>query len=491
MKYVVLLSFLVINLFSNELINVNLKNLNLIELIRITSESLNKNILIAQGVEGKVNFISSKPIQKKELLNILKYSLKDNGYKLVEKGSIYRVVKEETENKSDIKEINSTIVNIKKDKEFSRNLKFSTQIIPLVNVDAKSLESILKNIISKRVYKNKEPSISIDEKSNSIIIDGEENEVTNLIKIISRLDVSKSQVYVKAKIVEIDDTLVEEIGIKFGILGGSIHSGNLYTFSSSLNEGSAIAIDTEILGLKLPNVTSSLALGASLNLLNRTYALDIISEPSILCLNNSESSIYVGETVSIQTASTTTDGGTTKNSFQREDIGLTLKVKPRISSQNRVLLEINTILEGIKNINIKSLNPDTSKKEIITKAIVNNGESVIIGGLIENRNEKTIQKIPFAGDIPLIGELFKNRLYDSKNKNLVVIVTPYIVPKDRDLTYIRDELSKLKSLEDKFLEKVLISLRAKKNVNKKQSLAEKLNKQKKNHEQRVKEYFGI
>ncbi len=224
-------------------------------------------------------------------------------------------------------------------------------------------------------------------------------------------------------------------------------------------------------------------------MLNRTNALDIISEPSILCINNSESSIYVGETVSIQTASTTTDGGTTKNSFQREDIGLTLKVKPRISVKNRVLLEINTILEGIKNSNTSSLNPDTSKKEIRTKAIVNNGESVILGGLIENRNEKTIHKIPFAGDIPLIGELFKNRLYNNKSKNLVVIVTPYIVPYNKDLTYIRDELSKLKSLEDKFLEKVLIHLNKKKsgrNISKKE---DSVSFRRKEHEEKNKRVF--
>ncbi len=347
--------------------------------------------------------------------------------------------------------------------DYENSINNTIEVIPLINIEAKSLENILKILISQRKYKkNHRPSIAIDEESNSIIIDGVEKEVNNLKQIISKLDILKSQVYVKAKIVEVDDNLVEDIGFRFGILGGKVHSGDLHTFSSNLNGGNAIAIDMSLLGLKIPNVTSSLALGASLSLLNKTYALDIISEPSILCLNNKESSIYVGETVSIQTASTTTDGGTTKNSFKREDIGLTLKVKPRISSFNKVTLDINTIIEGIKNTNTTSFNPDTSKKEVKTTAIVNNGESVIIGGLIENKNEKRIEKIPYASDIPLIGELFKNRLQNSKNKNLIVIVTPYIIPKDKDLTYVRNELSKLKSLEDKFLENVLVNLRNKK-----------------------------
>ncbi len=81
---------------------------------------------------------------------------------------------------------------------------------------------------------------------------------------------------------------------------------------------------------------------------------------------------------------------------------------------------------------------------------------------MEKKNEKTVQKVPFAGDIPLIGELFKNRSENSQNKNLVVVITPYIIPENRDLTYVRKELSKLKSLEDQFLEKVLIKLKKRK-----------------------------
>lgn len=223
-----------------------------------------------------------------------------------------------------------------------------------------------------------------------------------------------------------------------------------------------------------------------MSLLNKTYALNIISQPSILCLNNKESSIYVGETVSIQTGSSTTDGGTTKINYEREDIGLTLKVRPRVSHDSKVLLQINTILEGIKNENFTNSNPDTTKKEVKTTTMVNNGESVIIGGLIENKNQKTVQKIPIAGDIPLIGELFKNRTNDYQNRSLVVIITPYVIPLDKDLTYVRNELSKLKNLEDQFLEKVLLNLRAKKgNKNIELKSSEMLTNEEK-HKQRLK-----
>ncbi len=493
---------------NDELININFKDLNIMELIKITSQNINKNILVTKDIKANVDFISNEAIKKENLLNILKFSLEDNGYQLIKSGDILRVVESSTVNNinrnssqiqtSNEKKIRKKLKNIKARKNKIKSVKElflnSTEVVFLTNIEAKSLEDILNTIIEKRDYKNKKkPSIAIDTQSNSIVLDGEENEVLSLKNIISKLDIVKTQVYVKAKIVELNDNLLENIGIKFGILGGSVYSGNINTFASNLNGGEAIALNTESIGLQIPNVSSSLALGASINLLNRTYALEIISQPSLLCLNNNESSIYVGETVSIQTGSTITDGGTTTNSYKREDIGLILKVKPRVGVNNKVRLEINTILEGIKNVNTSSLNPDTSKKEVKTIAIVNNGESVIIGGLIENKNEKTIEKIPYISEVPLIGELFKNRLFNTLNKNLVVIITPYIIPKDKDLTYVRQELSKLKNLEDKFLEEALIRLKAKKQKlsgNKKEIENKELNNKEK-HEARMKEIFGI
>ncbi|HJE03340.1 MAG TPA: type II and III secretion system protein, partial [Aliarcobacter thereius] len=211
--------------------------------------------------------------------------------------------------------------------------------------------------------------------------------------------------------------------------------------------------------IKNQNLKSGISLAASLNLLNQKGALDIVSEPSILAINNKESFIYVGEKISMQTSNSITDGGTSKSNYEREDVGLTLKVKPRISEENRVILEINALLEGLK-INSVGVgeNPDTLKKEISTSVILNNGESVIIGGLIENKNENLEDKVPFLGDIPFIGALFRNQYTKNKKSNLVVIVTPYIVPKDEGVSFIREKLSKLKDIEDKFLAQSLENL---------------------------------
>ncbi|WP_421717236.1 type II secretion system protein GspD [Arcobacter arenosus] len=494
MKLLFSLFLLITNLLSGELINVNFKGLKLKELIDVTSRSINKSILVTDSIEGEVDFISNEPIEKSKLLSILKFSLESNGYKLIESDNILRVVKSDFKVLTPIRKKVVHKQNKIISKNITKNIKKDsrTEVVFLTNIEARNLEKILKELTAKR---EEEITIAIDEEFNSIIIDGSSDEVKNLKTLISKLDIEKKQVYIKANIIELNNNLLQDVGLRFGILGGKAFSGGLYTFASNLNLGEAIAIDTSSLNIQIPNVSSSIALGASLNLLNKTYALDIISQPSILCINNKQSSIYVGETISIQTGSTTTDGGTTKTNFEREDVGLTLKVKPRVSKENKVLIQIDTILEGIKNENYTNSNPNTSKKELRTTAVVNNGESVILGGLIENKNQKSVEKIPIAGDIPLIGELFKNRLNDVQNKSLVVIITPYVVPINKDLTYIREELSKLKSLEDEFLEKVLLILnakaRAKKGLNSTSEVSENQLTNEERHKLRLKKYFHI
>ncbi|RXJ90516.1 general secretion pathway protein GspD [Arcobacter sp. CECT 8983] len=469
MRYLFLTLLLISFSFSKDKIDVNFNNLELLQLIKITSKTLGKKILVSQNIDAKVNFVSNEPISKDELLNILELSLQENGYILQEDKNILKVVKTKKAKK----------FKIKKEKIYKRKV----EVVKLINLDAKHVQKILNKIIEKRETKDSYKTVVIyEESSNSLVLDGLEKQINSLLKIIKTLDKRKKQIYVKAKIVELDDYLLSDIGFKFGILGAKSYSSGLYTFSSNLNNGAAINFDTRSIGLEIPNLTSSLALGASLNLLNKTYALDIVSEPTLLCLNNIASSIYVGETISIQTGSTTTDGGTTKNIFEREDVGLTLKVKPRVDS-NKVLLDIEAILEGIKNNNTNN-NPDTSKKRIKTTAFVNNGESIVLGGLIEKKKEKTVEKIPYASDIPLLGELFKNRNKNNSTKNLIIIITPYIVPKNKDLTYVTNELAKIKILEDKLLEKLLLNLKKKKEkipVNKNKNLL---------HEERLKNYFA-
>ncbi len=492
---------------ANDKININFKDLKISDLIKITSKVINKNILFTDEIEGTADFIPNKEVSKNELIRILDLVLEEKGYSLVSEKDILRVVKSsmlkkenliiklKNINASDAKKsldlISLTMMNHQEEKTviiengYSNSLiligqkknleilskhiksidisslsrKKEIKIFPLKNVEATNVIQILEEIINKRDFINSSDKtlFSLDIESNSIIIMGLPDEISSIDSLIKELDKEKTQVYVQARIIEVNDDLVNQIGVSYGIFGARASSNVLSSFSSSLNKGDIPSLFID--GLIIPDLTSGLALGASLNLLKQNGALDIVSEPSILAINNKESSIYVGETISIKVSSSVTDGGTIKENYEREDVGLTLKVKPRISNDTKVTLEIETILEGVKTTQTISGNADTSKKRIKTTTILNNGESVIIGGLIENKVESTNQKVPILGDIPLFGELFKNTVNNTKKNNLVVIVTPYLIPKTKDITFVRNKLSELKNLEDKYLADSLVRLK--------------------------------
>ncbi|MCT7568533.1 type II secretion system protein GspD [Aliarcobacter butzleri] len=471
---VLLLVFYAFNLYSNDEININFKDIKVDDLIKITSKITKKNILVTQIINEKVDYIPTQKITKENLFDILETTLKEKGYFLVDENGVLKVKKIEI---------------IKDEEQF-------TEVISLKNVDGVNIIKILDDIVNKKyINKPTKPFVSLDFESNSLVVMASKDELKQIKSLIQELDKEKAQVYVQAKIIEVNNELVNKIGISYGIISTSARSDGINAISSNLNGGSnAIKEAVDTLGIKVSdiNIKSGLALGASLNLLQQNGALDIVSEPSILAIDNKESSIYVGEKISVEISSTLTDGGLQRTNYEREDIGLTLKVKPRISSDTKLTLEINTLLEGIKSTSVSAgQNPDTLKKEIKTAAILNNGESVIIGGLIENKNETIEQKVPVLGDIPLFGGLFKNDSKMNKKNNLVIIVTPYMIPKSKDITYIREQLSELKKLEDKYLQDSLSIIKDNSKKHKENIFVENNeNDNKSEHEKRVKEILG-
>ena len=450
---------------------INFNDLKITELIKITSRILEKNILYNSNIEYDVDFISSSKLTKDDLYEILQLSLKQNGFELVKSGRFLRVVPK-------VKKQNDPLLE-------DSLLKTKIEIVELKNANASHIFKIVQGFIDKDHYKDKniKTIISVDKDTNSIIVQGTQNYINYIKSFITKLDLPREQVYVKAKIMEISELKIKDIGVKYGMKGFSSGGNYLASFASTLNGFGSLDLLKDL----TPSLKNGISLGAAINLLNQEGAANIISEPSILCINNKESSIYVGETRSIKIGTTTTSGGNTNDTFKREDIGLRLKVKPRVSKDNKVLLNISAVIEDVAST-VTNDQPNTTKKDIFTTAIVNNGESVILGGYIKQKNEKNINKVPFLGEIPLLGSVFSNTTTAKDNINLVIVITPYIVPKSKNITFIRNKLSDLKDLENKFANSAIEYING--SFEKSNQEEDDKYKQRK-HNKRIKEIFGI
>jgi len=363
-------------------------------------------------------------------------------------------------------------------------------VIPLENSNVEDMEKILTKIVPQMTGAGAGPGggpgggkggkplpkavIASDVERNALVVLATTEQYQNIFETVKLLDVEKSQVYIQAKIVEVNTNLAENIGLKYGFNGGSITSNGLFSLAGNAG-ASPLALSSSLLGF-LNNQTTSFdnngnaytsnerafefgkvsevfALGAQLDLLKQNGAAQILSKPSVLSTNNKESSIYVGRTQSILTqAQQSTQGASAViNNYSREDIGITLKVKPRLSSNNKVSLEIETTIEDIlPGSGTSADRPTTTKRSVKTNAIVNHAETIILGGLIKSADGKSITKIPILGDIPIIGRLFTSKGDSGSKVNVVIYITPYIIKKSSDLSSLRRHLDELEAIQQQY-----------------------------------------
>ncbi|HIC43752.1 MAG TPA: hypothetical protein EYO73_05550, partial [Sulfurimonas sp.] len=359
--------------------------------------------------------------------------------------------------------------NIKKLENYIKRLDSESQsnsegvkIISLKNSDAANVMKTIDQIIAKKSYPDPalKPDVSLNEEINSIILIGPEVSVKSLVKVIEVLDREKYQVYVKARIMDFSNKDTETLGLKYGLDGGVANSSGLYTLAANFGGTSIAPVNQAILtpiGDSLGDISEGLAIGATLDFLQTNGVSKTISEPSILCVNNIESSIYVGRTLSFQTGSLTNGtgssiGGSTaavSSSFQREDVGLTLKVKPRISGSDKVTLEVSAILENVTGTDDLG-QPITTKQEVTTQIILAHGETIVIGGLSKDQTQTIETKVPFFGDIPLIGALFTHTNDQVDNQSMAIVITPYIVTTSASLSRLQKDLGILGKIQKQY-----------------------------------------
>ena len=362
-------------------------------------------------------------------------------------------------NKKQVEELARVIATL----DNEQDLNEVVQIIPLKNSDAKSVLATLTEIVTKQTFADPsmKPNVSASEEINAVILVGNPGVLKGLKKIIDTLDKEKYQVYVQARIVEINKDDAEQIGLKYNLGALTTTASGLLAFSGNFGGPSALSM----IGGTLPAGSSEtgVAIGASLDFLQTKGASKTVSSPSILCVNNQESSIYVGKTLSFLTGNAATAGVAT-NSFKREDVGLTLKIKPRVSSDDKVTLDVETILENVLPIVDTNAQPVTTKQTVLTQAILRHGESIIIGGLVKTYNTTIETKVPILGYIPLLGWFFTHNSTQEQQDNLIVILTPYIITQSDKLSILQQELGELSRLQAEYNKEIFEKIERKANI---------------------------
>lgn len=308
------------------------------------------------------------------------------------------------------------------------------------------------------------PNVKIipDEGNNALIIVASSEEYAKIYRVLKDLDVLPLQVMIDATIVEVN--LTDEL--KYGIQWFFSHNNggtNVVNGGSSLTEGfdfGALAADAAKVfatgGFSYAFSSKSKDINAVLNASAANDNVNVLSSPSLMVLNNQEASIMVGDSVPTLTSSTSFNTGVGSTaSYQMVDTGVNLKIRPRVNNSGLVLMDISQSVNDAKKTSADfgtNQTPTITKREIQTNVAVQSGETIVLGGLIDDKNTYNRNGVPLLHELPLLGPIFGGTERSNIKKELVVLLTPRVMKSRQDAQDVTEEFKrKLTGIYDESL----------------------------------------
>ncbi len=397
--------------------------------IRAIASVANVNVVFDPEVTGKVNIDFKKPVPWKEALKAV---LDPLSLTYVETPDYIRILPK------------SKIVKEEKLEPVNE------YIVPVNYVNASDL---VKDITDMLGSSDRE-KVAVNKQTNSLLLKVTSSHYRDILRLVKEIDRPRKQVLVKAKIVQLSTKAEKDLGFTWYISGynriGNSSASTYTTGSYGFNTDSytpLISPDTYMHISNIPVMNSTLALG----ILNRSQTLrvelalkalevdgeaQVISSPKVLTLDNQEATIEQGIEIPYR-ESTVGAGGATSYSINFKKASLLLKVKPHITSDNNVLLDLE-LHKDSPNYDYVAITgsgePAINTRNVKSKVLVHNGDTIVIGGIYEKEKNRSVSGVPVLSRIPLLGWLFKNSQTTVSKKQMLVFITPVIVESNGEVT---------------------------------------------------------
>ena len=331
----------------------------------------------------------------------------------------------------------------------------SAQVIRLQYADATKLAEMLKNLMGEASGSGDEAKVKgdigihADEDLNALVVRAEPSILKEVQELVNSLDVRRAQVLIESAIIEVTGDTSDALGVQWvrGDLDSPVAGTNfnnagpgLATIATGVVTGdyaSAVGQGLTIGGFKESG--GDIDFGVIIQALKSNSSTNLLSTPSIMTLDNQEAEIVVGQNVPFVTGQTASSTNTNPfTTIDRQDVGVTLKVIPHIHDGEAIRLEVEATAESVSNTTVAgSADLITNKRSIKTMILSDDGETIVLGGLIRDDVREVVSKVPLLGDIPLLGWLFRSKSVNQVKSNLMVFLRPTIVGdggKAKDLT---------------------------------------------------------
>ncbi len=398
--------------YSGAKISLDFQDADIEHVLRLIAKVANLNLILDDKVQGKVS-LKLDHVPWDQALDLI---LRQKGLAKVKRGNILRITTKQQLNEEKKKVIEAQRMDKEVKKMHKELAPIHTEYLQINYAKANDLRPQIETFLSKR------GQVSSNQRTNQLIVSDTKENIQKIKRVIQKLDRSERQVLIEARIVYATDEFQRNLGIKWG---GNVSNEGDWSISGNLGDQMAI-------NLPVDKGTKAFGLGGMITELtgSTTYTLDAqiklgeskdqvktISSPRILTLNNQEAVVEQGTMIATKTESES--GGTTTEYVEAV---LKLSVTPQITPDNKLILDL-----VIQDDSPVSNSEDIEKKSAQTKLIVDNGHTIVLGGVQKYTITKNKDRVPIASNIPFMGWLFKNK-YNSRNKReLLIFIRPEIL----------------------------------------------------------------
>jgi type IV pilus assembly protein PilQ len=427
-------------------ITINFENVSIQDMAVMFSEITGKNILVGDEVDGEVTAKLVNVPWDKALDSVLK--TKKLAKHVDEKANIIRIHKQGVlvaQEEFDRKRIE----DLQKTRDAQRAIEpIYTEIFRLYYTKATDIKSEIESVMGSGEGSGSSPTssvpknvkVTIDDRLNSLIIQATKSELDLIARLIKEVDVRTKQILIEAFIVEATDDFSKELGAKFGMyatdlanvdgdhyamkaagIGGTQSAGTASSFSSSTGLLSDNGVTSALGGIGFILATSATNLKIELTASEKDGVTKVLSNPRVFTLDNEEAIVIQGDEIPYPSSA---DGGGTDYEFR--EAGVKLTVTPSIVGDGNVILKVK-VEKNSPDYSKSNTAPAINKREITTTLLVKDNTIVVIGGVFTQTTVDATNKVPFFGDLPLIGGLFSYKKDSDVRKELLIFLAPRII----------------------------------------------------------------
>lgn len=425
--------------YSGEKLSLNFQDIDVRSVLQLIADFTDLNLVASDTVAGNIT-LRLQNVPWDQALDLV---LKTKGLDKRQVGNVLLVAPADEIAARERQELESQ-------KQIAELAPLRRELIQVNYAKATDMAKLFQSVTSADGTPDSRGSITVDERTNSIIAYQTQERLDELRRIVAQLDIPVRQVMIEARIVEANVDYDKALGVRWG---GSVRNGRwdvsgkdgVQGFdkdtgvrapfvgtdtvgSTTLEDGLArlpfvdMGVQNSTSGIAIGYLGSNVVLDLQLSAMEKTGNGEIVSQPKVVTSDKETAKILKGQEVPYQEASSS---GATSTSFK--EAALALEVTPQITPDNRIIMEVKVTKDAPDFANLVNGVPPLNKNEVNAKVLVNDGETIVIGGVFSNTQTSAVEKVPFLGDLPFLGRVFRRDIVRDNKAELLVFITPRIM----------------------------------------------------------------